>query len=127
MYGILVCGLKTLRVLLGSDEVPLLLLSVESLLMRMLSWYSLILILSMVFMKFMYICIWKSMRQINDELLVRIVILNAKESQALFCTIGSCFLKCDILFYGKMLQSRPIKMRAPILYLANRWMDLKML
>ena len=25
------------------------------------------------------------------------------------------------------VQSRPIKMRAPILYLANRWMDSKML
>ena len=87
MYGTIVCGLKTLRVLLGSDEVPLLLLSVESLLMRMLSWYSLILILSMVFMKFMYICVWKSMRQINDELLVRIAIINAI-FQSLWLNIG---------------------------------------
>ena len=87
MYGTIVSGLKTLRVLLGSDEVPLLLLSVESLLMRMLSWYSLILILSMVFMKFMYICVWKSMRQINDELLVRIAIINAI-FQSLWLNIG---------------------------------------
>ena len=76
MYGTIVCGLKTLRVLLGNDEVPLSLLSVESLLMLLLIWYSLILILSMVFMKFMYICVWKSMRQIDDELLVRIVMIN---------------------------------------------------
>ena len=87
MYGIIVCGLKTLRVLLGSEEVPLLLLSVESLLMRILSWYSLILILSMVFMKFMYICVWKSMRQIDDELLVRIVMINVI-FQSLWLTIG---------------------------------------
>ena len=81
MYGTLVCGLKTLRVLLGSDEVPILLLSVESFLMRFLIWYSLILILSMVFMKFMYICVWKSMRQIDDELLVRIVMIKRQSSK----------------------------------------------
>ena len=77
MYGTIVCGLKTLRVLLRSDEVPHGLLSMESLLQSLLIWYSLILILSMVFMKFMYICVWKSMRQIDDELLVRNVIMNA--------------------------------------------------
>ena len=87
MYGIIVCGLKTLRVLLGSDEVPHVLLSMESLLEHLLIWYSLILILSMVFMKFMYICVWKSMRQIDDELLVRIVIINAI-FQSLWLNIG---------------------------------------
>ena len=87
MYGTLVCGLKTLRVLLGSDEVLFSLLSVESFLMHFLIWYSLILTLSMVFMKFMYICVWKSMRQIDDELLVRIAIINAI-FQSLWLTIG---------------------------------------
>ena len=87
MYGIIVCGLKTLRVLLESDEVPHVLLSMESLLEHLLIWYSLILILSMVFMKFMYICVWKSMRQIDDELLVRIVMINAI-FQSLWLNIG---------------------------------------
>ena len=87
MYGIIVCGLKTLRVLLESDEVPHVLLSMESLLEHLLIWYSLILILSMVFMKFMYICVWKSMRQINDELLVRIVMINVI-FQSLWLNIG---------------------------------------
>jgi len=32
-----------------------------------------------------------------------------------------------IFLFEQLLQSRPIKMRAPILYLANRWMDSKML
>ena len=73
MYGTIVCGLKTLRVLLGSDEVPHGLLSMESLLQSLLIWYSLILILSMVFMKFMYICVWKSMRQMNDNLLALVM------------------------------------------------------
>ena len=87
MYGTIVCGLKTLRVLFGSDEVPRVLLSIETILECLLIWYSLILILSMVFMKFMYICVWKSMRQINDELLVRIAIINAI-FQSLWLNIG---------------------------------------
>ena len=88
MYGTIVCGLKTLRVLFGSDEAPHGLLSTESLLQSLLIWYSLILILSMVFMKFMYICVWKSIRQMNDELLVRIVIINAI-FQSLWLNIGA--------------------------------------
>ena len=87
MYGTIVCGLKTLRVMLGNDEVPLVLIKMESLLELLLIWYSLSLILSMVFMKFMYICVWKSMRQIDDDLLVRIVMINAI-FQSLWLNLG---------------------------------------
>ena len=88
MYGVIVCGLKTLRVMLGSDEVPLVLIKIESLLELLLIWYTLILILAMVFMKFMYICVWKSIRQMDDKLLVRIVIINAI-FQSLWLNIGA--------------------------------------
>ena len=36
-------------------------------------------------------------------------------------------LSFDCLIWPRFVQSRPIKMRAPILYLANRWLDSKML
>ena len=77
VYGIIICGLITLRVLLGNDGVPLVLLNMEFFLMCFILSYGLILITAIAFMKFMYICIWKSMRQMNDDLLAKIVILNA--------------------------------------------------
>ena len=77
MYGTIVCGLKTVRVLLGNDEVPLVLPHLEFFVATFLLMYGLILLFSIAFMKFMYICIWKSMRQIDDDLLARIVLLNA--------------------------------------------------
>ena len=77
MYGTVVCGLKTLRVLFENDGVPLVLLQMEFFLTCFLLTYSLILIVSIALMKFMYTCIWKSMRQMDDDLLARIVIVNA--------------------------------------------------
>ena len=42
--------------------------------------------------------------------------------------VDIAFLQSSIYSAVKnVIQSRPIKMRAPILYLANRWMDSKML
>ena len=40
---------------------------------------------------------------------------------------GDCVLYILTKYFIGLVQGRPIKMRAPILYLANRWMNSKML
>ena len=53
---------------------------------KILNWICLFLILAITTTKFMFICVWKSIRQLNDDLLSRFV-LNLAVSLGLFFTL----------------------------------------
>ena len=55
---------------------------------RMILWFGMIIIVMVTLTKFMFICVWKSMRPINDDLIVRIAV-----NQALLCSIIIGLLK----------------------------------
>ena len=91
MYGTLVCGLKTLRVGIGHNQVPHALLNLEFLLRNIIIWYCLILTFSIALMKFMYICVWKSMRQMKDDLLARVIVTYVA-FLSIWINVGSFFI-----------------------------------
>ena len=41
---------------------------------KMVLWFSVVIIVMVTITKFMFICVWKSMRTMNDDLMVRIAI-----------------------------------------------------
>ena len=55
---------------------------------KMVLWFSIVIIVTVTITKFMFICVWKSMRTINDNLMVRIAI-----NQALHTSIVIGLLK----------------------------------
>ena len=69
------CGFKTLRVLIGHDEIIFQINQILQLVQTAISIYCLLITFLIMLNKFMYICIWKRMRQMDDNLIV--VISNA--------------------------------------------------
>ena len=55
----------------------------------MLLWFGVVIIVIVTISKFMFICIWKSMRPINDDLMVRIAVNQAVLSSILMCLLKS--------------------------------------
>ena len=70
VYAIYVCGFKTLRVLIGHDEI--LFPMIQNLVRMAITIYWILITFLIMLNKFMYICIWKRMRQMDDDLIVRI-------------------------------------------------------
>ena len=66
------CGFKTLRVLIGHDEIILQINQIIQLIQTAIVIYCLLITFLIMLNKFMYICIWKSMRQMDDNLIVGI-------------------------------------------------------
>ena len=75
----MVCGIRNLRVFFG--PLPVFLCQTQMALTRMILWFGMIIIVMVTMSKFMFICVWKSMRPINDDLMVRIAV-----NQALLCS-----------------------------------------
>ena len=44
---------------------------------KMILWFSVVIIVMVTITKFMFICVWKSMRAMNDDLMVRIAVNQA--------------------------------------------------
>ena len=55
----------------------------------MLLWYAVLIILMIALTKFMFICVWKSMPAMNDDLLVRIALFQAVFFSVLFSSTAS--------------------------------------
>ena len=72
MYGIVVGGIRTIRILFGPLPYEICLLQGRT--TEFLIWYCLLTIFFMSFFKFMYICVWKHMRDMNDDLIVKFII-----------------------------------------------------
>ena len=72
MYGIVVGGIRTIRILFGPLPYEICLLQGRA--TEFLIWYCLLTIFFTSFFKFMYICVWKHMRDMNDDLIVTFII-----------------------------------------------------
>ena len=72
MYGIVVGGIRTIRILFGPLPYEICLLQGRT--TEFFIWYCMLTIFFTSFFKFMYICVWKHMRDMNDDLIVRFII-----------------------------------------------------
>ena len=64
------CGFRNIRIWFG--PLPVSICFIHYQLNKLLMWFGLLTILSISLTKFMLICVWKSMRGMNDNLLARI-------------------------------------------------------
>ena len=67
LYGIIVCGINFCRVCFGPLPLQIWISSV-------VVWYSFLTLFFISLAKFMYICVWKHMRDMNDDLIVTILV-----------------------------------------------------
>ena len=70
MYGIFVLSLSSLRVWFGPLPYEICFLHGWS--GQVIIWYAILIIFCQSLAKFMFICVWKRMRDMNDDLIVRI-------------------------------------------------------
>ena len=72
MYGLVVGGIKGARIWFG--PLPSEICYIQLWATQVTVWYCVLTIFFMSFFKFLYICVWKHMRDMNDDLLVRFII-----------------------------------------------------
>ena len=72
MYGIFVCGINCCRVWFG--PLPLEICNLQVWVSSVVVWYSFLTLFFISLAKFMYICVWKHMRDMNDDLIVTILV-----------------------------------------------------
>ena len=69
--------------------LPLILCKTQMALTSTVLWFGVVIIVIVTITKFMFICIWKSMRPINDDLMVQIAVNQAVLSSILMCLLKS--------------------------------------
>ena len=74
-YAIVIYGLTVLRVCYGS--LPVFLCNITGFLKACAIMFGAIIIATYTFTRFMFVCIWKRMRQMDDNLIVRIATIQA--------------------------------------------------
>ena len=72
LYGIFVCGINCCRVWFG--PLPIEICNLQVWVSSIVVWYSFLTLFFISLAKFMYICIWKHMRDMNDDLIVTILV-----------------------------------------------------
>ena len=70
VYATIVLGIQNCRVLFG--PLPFGVCFFQLWLVSAIVWFTLIVLVLMYFLKFMFVCIWKRMRDMNDDLIVKI-------------------------------------------------------
>ena len=81
-YAIVICGLRVLRVSYG--PLPIFLCNIAGFLNGCAILFAAITVTTYTFMRFMFVCIWKRMRQMDDNLIVRIATIQAIVLSLLF-------------------------------------------
>ena len=72
MYGLVVGGIRGARIWFG--PLPSEICYIQLWATNVMIWYCVLMIFFVSFFKFLYICVWKHMRDMNDNLLVAFVI-----------------------------------------------------
>ena len=72
LYGIVVCGITSIRIWFG--PLPLEVCHFQTWVKKFVSWYVLFSLFFISLAKFMYICVWKHMRDMNDDLIVAFLV-----------------------------------------------------
>ena len=75
LYGIIVCGITCLRIWFG--PLPFVVCYFKECVSKFVIWYLLLSLFFISLAKFMYICVWKHMRDMNDDLIVTILVRTA--------------------------------------------------
>ncbi len=76
VYGIVVCGIRNLRVWFG--PLPTSLCYLYGLLTNIIIFkFSFFMVFLISLTRFMFICVWKRMKQMNDDLIVRIAVISS--------------------------------------------------
>ena len=83
-YAIVIFGLNVLRVLCG--PLPIFLCDIAGFLNGYAILFAVITIAMCTFTKFMFVCIWKRMKQMDDNIIVRIATIQAIVMSLLFNT-----------------------------------------
>mgnify|MGYP002630673295 CR=1 FL=1 len=81
-YAIVICGPRVLRVLYG--PLPVFLCNIAGFLNGCAILFAAITVTMYTFARFMFVCIWKRMRQMDDNLIVRIATIQAIVLSLLF-------------------------------------------
>ena len=97
-YGIVLCGIRSLRVWVGPLSSTF--CQVHSQLTRMTFFFCLCILIAITIARFFYIVVWKSVRQMNDNLLARIVLLQSGLLAFFYCiarpTVQVILIKCGL-------------------------------
>ena len=72
LYGIVVCGITSIRIWFG--PLPLEVCHFQTWVKKFVAWYVIFSLFFISLAKFMYICVWKHMRDMNDDLIVKFII-----------------------------------------------------
>ena len=72
LYGIIVCGIKSFRIWFG--PLPVKICQFQHWASHVMIWYCVLTLFFISLAKFMYICVWKHMRNMNDDLIVRMLV-----------------------------------------------------
>ena len=75
IYGIVICGLNSSLVWFGYTQIPFSIFVLRKLIVRIIVWYLLLLQFLICLAKFLFICVWKHMKQMNDDLITQICIV----------------------------------------------------
>ena len=81
-YAIVIYGLTVIRVCYG--PLPILLCNIAGFLKGCCNLFAAITVVTNTFIRFMFVCIWKRMRQMDDNLIVRIATIQAIVMTLLF-------------------------------------------
>ena len=81
-YAIVICGLRVLRVSHG--PLPIFLCNIAGFLNGCAILFAAITVTQYTFARFMFVCVWKRMRQMDDDLIVRIATIQAIVLSLLF-------------------------------------------
>ena len=93
MIGNLICVIRHLRVWFG--PLPFAICHFESLFNIMAFWYCMLILFMITLTKFMFICVWKRMRQMNDDLITRLAV-----NWAIFLSI---WISCQISYSNESI------------------------
>ena len=85
-YVIVIYGLSVLRVCYG--PLPIFLCNIAIFLNKCAILFSVIIVAMHTFARFMFVCIWKRMRQMDDNLIVRIAMIQAIVMSLLFTAVS---------------------------------------
>ena len=72
MYGLVVGGIRSVRIWFG--PLPYEICYIQLWATNVMVWYCVLTIFFVSFFKFLYICVWKHMRDMNDDLLVTFIV-----------------------------------------------------
>ena len=81
-YAVVISGLRVLRVCYG--PLPIFLCNITGFLNAFALLFSVLTVVMITFTRFMFVCIWKRMRLMDDNLLVRIATIQAIVMSLLF-------------------------------------------